>query len=108
MERAGKSMRSNAKAEPLKEKGRQRAECFPCSTGGGNCERNGSGYRISCERCQRAGRVTEYEGETGANGFSRGKEQAGGLRMEEEDNTLWKHCQLEHGDEKVEFSMKVV
>ena len=43
VERAGKSMRSNAKAEPLKEKGRQRAECFPCSTGGGNCERNGSG-----------------------------------------------------------------
>ena len=25
-----------AKAEPLKEKGCQRAECFPCSTGGGN------------------------------------------------------------------------
>ena len=65
------------------------------------CERNGSGYR-------RAGRVTEYEGETGANGFSRGKEQAGGLRMEEEDNALWKHCQLEHGGEKVEFSMKVL
>ena len=28
--------------------------------------------------------------------------------MEEEDNTLWKHCQLEHGGEKVEFSMKVL
>ena len=108
VERAGRSMRSMAKAEPLKEKGCQRPECFPCSTGGGNCERNGSGYRISCERCRRDGKVTEYEGETGANGFSRGKEQAGGLRMEEEDNALWKHCQLEHGGEKVEFSMKVL
>ena len=28
--------------------------------------------------------------------------------MEEEDNALWKHCQLEHGGEKVEFSMKVL
>ena len=28
--------------------------------------------------------------------------------MEEEDNALWKHCQLEHNEEKVEFSMKVV
>ena len=28
--------------------------------------------------------------------------------MEKEDNALWKHCQLEHGGEKVEFSMKVL
>ena len=46
VERAGQSMRSIAKAEPLKERGCQRAECFPCSTGGGNCERNGVGYKI--------------------------------------------------------------
>ena len=57
------------------------------------CERNGSGYR-------RAGRVTEYEGETGANGFSRGKEQAGGLRMEEEDNALWKNVNWSMGVKK--------
>ena len=25
--------------------------------------------------------------------------------MEEEDNALWKHCRLDHGGEKVEFSM---
>ena len=24
------------------------------------------------------------------------------------DNALWKHCRLDHGDEKVEFSMRVV
>ena len=28
--------------------------------------------------------------------------------MEEEDNALWKHCQLEHNGEKVEFSMKAL
>ena len=108
VERAGLAMRSMARAEPLKEKGCQREDCFPCSTGGGNCERNGVGYKICCERCLRAGRCTEYDGESGSNGYSRGKEQAGGLRLEEEDNALWKHCMVEHGGEKVEFSMKVL
>ena len=108
VERAGLAMRSMARAEPLKEKGCKRADCFPCSTGGGNCERNGVGYKICCERCLRAGRCTEYDGESGSNGYSRGKEQAGGLRLEEEDNALWKHCMVEHGGEKVEFSMKVL
>ena len=55
-----------------------------------------------------AGRCTEYDGESGSNGYSRGKEQAGGLRLEEEDNALWKHCRMEHNSEKVEFSMKVL
>ena len=101
-------MRSVAKAEQLKRKGCNRADCFPCTTGGGNCERNGSGYKICCERCRRAGRCTEYDGETGSNGYCRGKEQAGGLRLEEEENPLWKHCMVEHESEKVEFSMKVL
>ena len=43
VERAGKAMRSMAKAEPLKKKGCERDDCFPCTTRGGNCERNGSG-----------------------------------------------------------------
>ena len=51
VERAGKAMSSLAKAEPLKIKGCNRADCFPCTTGGGNCERNGSGNRISCNGC---------------------------------------------------------
>ena len=55
-----------------------------------------------------AGRNTEYEGETGSNGYCRGKEQQSGLRLEEEDNALWKHCLLEHEGEHVEFSMEVL
>ena len=80
VERAGLAMRSLAKAEPLKTEGCKRDDCFPCTTGGGNCERNGSGYRISCGSCLRAGKKAEYEGETGANGFTRGNEQLSGLR----------------------------
>ena len=92
VERAGLAMRSIAKAEPLKEKGCKRDDCFPCTTGGGNCERNGAGYKISCSTCLRAGRKSEYEGETGANGFTRGSEQAAGLRSKDPENALWKHC----------------
>ena len=108
VERAGLAMRSIAKAEPLKEKGCKRADCFPCTTGGGNCERNGAGYKISCSTCLRAGRKSEYEGETGANGFTRGSEQAAGLRSKDPENALWKHCILEHESEEAEFSMKVL
>ena len=108
VERAGKAMRSMAKAEPLKKKGCERDDCFPCTTGGGNCERNGSGYRICCLGCLRAGRCTEYDGETGNNGYTRGKEQADGLRLESEENALWKHCMIEHEGQHVEFSMKVL
>ena len=108
VERAGKAMRSMAKAEPLKVKGCDRDDCFPCTTGGGNCERNGSGYKISCCRCLEAGRCTECEGETGNNGYSRRKEQADGLRLKQEENALWKHCMVEHESQHVNFSMKVL
>ena len=108
VERAGKAMRSMAKAEPSKKKGCERDDCFPCTTGGGNCERNGSGYRICCLGCLRAGRCTEYDGETGNNGYTRGKEQADGLRLESEENALWKHCMIEHEGQHVDFSMKVL
>ena len=34
-----------------------------------------------------------------------GQQGVDSLRMEEEDNALWKHYRLDHGGEKVEFSM---
>ena len=30
------------------------------------------------------------------------------MRLEEEDNALWKHCTVEHESEHVEFSMEVL
>ena len=51
-----------------------------------------------------AQKVVNYEGETGCNCYSRGLEHQDGLRNEQ-DNPLWKHCTLEHGGEKVEFTM---
>ena len=105
VERAGTKVSSIAKAEPLKKGGCGREDCFPCTTGGGNCERNGAGYTISCLRCKM---VVKYEGESGSNGYSRGGEHSTALELMQEDNALWKHCLVAHGGEKVEFSMKVV
>ena len=41
VERVGISVRSIAKAEPLKMEGCKRLDCFPCTSGGGNCEKKG-------------------------------------------------------------------
>ena len=82
VERAGTSVRSIDKAEPLKEEGCRRLDCFPCTSGGGNCERNGSGYQIRCETCHLAGVLSLYEGETGRNAYTRGKEHLDALRLE--------------------------
>ena len=92
-ERAGSSNKHLAKAAPLKRKGCGREECFTCkSGGGGKCEQNGVGYWIRCESCLLAGKLAQYDGETGANGFTRGGEHQDALRLEDEKNALWKHC----------------
>ena len=69
VERAGQAIKHLAKSEPLKRKGCGREKCFPCRTGGGNCEKNGVAYRVRCETCRRAGKMTEYEVESGYKWF---------------------------------------
>ena len=60
-ERAGASIKYEAKAEPLRRQSCQREEFFACTTSGnGRCEKNGTGYRIECLTCQRAGRSAIY------------------------------------------------
>ena len=108
LERAGDSVKHIAKAEPLRIQSCGRNECFPCQSGGGKCEKNGTGYRIVCLTCQAAGKVSEYEGETGRNGYTRGAEHLSALRLEDEENALWKHCQIAHDGTQAEFSMKVL
>ena len=106
-ERAGNALKNLAKAEPLKTPGCGRTDCFPCTTSKpGQCEKNGVGYKIQCETCRRAGRQSWYDGETGCNCYTRGKQHADALRLEDEENALWKHCLIEHEGMKAEFSMK--
>ena len=108
-ERAGASVKHEAKAEPLRRKSCQREECFACTTSGnGRCEKNGAGYRIECLTCQMDGRSAIYEGETSRNAFTRGMEHLDAIRLQDEDNALWKHCLVVHDGIEAQFSMQVV
>ena len=105
-ERAGMAMRQDAKSEPFRRRGCSRDNCLVCKGGKpGNCEKNNSAYRIRCNVCKNAHKIVDYEGETGCNCYSRGLEHQDGLRNEQEDNPLWKHCTLVHGGDKVDFTM---
>ena len=68
--RAGQAMRGDPKAEPFRRAGCQRATCLACGSGdsGGKCEKNGSGYRIICKRCELGNKKSVYENETGGPG----------------------------------------
>ena len=106
-ERAGKALKHLPKSEPLKTPGCGRDDCFPCKTSKpGKCEKNGVGYRIQCETCMSERKLSLYDGETGSNCYTRGKQHQAALRLEDENNALWKHCLVEHDGRKAEFSMK--
>ena len=74
------------------------------STTGGkaDCREKRAGYRLTSLECPEDGRVTNYEGETGRNVFSRGLEH--GLTS----SVLWKHCMIQHSRRQVSFRMDVL
>ena len=47
-------------------------------------------------------------GETGRNGYTRGKEHLDALKLEDEESLPWKHCFVEHGLVMAQFSIKVI
>lgn len=107
--RAGRSVASDCKPEPLRKPECGREKCLCCSSGNpGGCEINSVGYKIWCGGCQRAGVEVKYDGETGRNAHSRGLDHQRDLEGEKDESPLWKHCQLEHDEEKQEFKMEVL
>ena len=107
--RAGMSVKSDAKSEPLRKKECVRIDCFCCSRGNpGGCERNSSGYRIVCCTCESEGKLSHYEGETGRNPYSRVVEHISDLKNKKEDSPLWKHCVLQHNSVIQQFYMKTL
>ena len=79
--------------------------CFPCSsrstTGRGHrtvsCRRPGVGYQITCLLCKDEGVVAVYQGESGRNLYTRGKEHLDGLSFEASSNPLTIHNKTHHG-----------
>ena len=109
--RAGKSVSTDAKPEPLRKLGCRREDCLPCQSPGrvkGDCEKNPVTYKSTCQTCLLDGRKTTYEGETGRNAFTRGLEHQSGLQSKSENSALWKHCVLEHASQEADFSMEIV
>ena len=85
-----------------------RAMCFPCQgPKGGNCWREGVTYSLWCEECGE--KVAAYQGETGRNGFTRGREHLESLEAKNEDKSvLWLHSIFHHQRrEDVPYSMRV-
>ena len=73
-----------------------RARCFPClGSKGGNCWREEVTYSLWCEECGE--KVAAYQGETGRNGFTRGREHLENLEAKNEDKSvLWLHSIFHH------------
>ena len=85
-----------------------RADCFPCKGGeGGSCWREGVTYTLFCVECGEE--VAAYFGESGGNGYTRGKEHFEKKLAKDEDNSvLWLHSLHHHqGREDVPYNMKV-
>ena len=85
--------------------------CFPCRAEGGkggNCQKEGIVYKITCQECKRKQVSSHYIGESSRTAFLRGQEHLEDLHSKRSDKPLWKHCVDEHGGKIVEFTMKVV
>ena len=93
--------------------------CFPCKgERGGNCWRPGCTYSLTCDECTKAHQqnnnnkqieVVQYKGETGKNGFERGKQHLKYLEKKDtKESVLWLHSLHHHqGREDVQYSMAV-
>ena len=68
------------------------------------------GYKIECKLCLRNGRRSQYFGESGYNGYWRGKFHIEGLEKRKEDNVLYEHNLKFHPEGTMtakDFSMTV-
>ena len=77
-----------------------RKECFICRGEKGgmrHCVKEGVLYNITCEECKAQEKKAEYWGETGRDGFARGREHLKGCKEKDGENALWKHIEGEHG-----------
>ena len=73
-----------------------------------SAQRMGLVIELRCETCHRAGKLSLYDDETGRNLYTRGLEHKSAMWLEDEENTLRKHCVLEQGGQPAELSMKEV
>ena len=101
------------KNDPFKRKTcRNQTECMVCSgSNPGACRDSGVTYQINCLGKNSDTPETDcgamYIGETGKNGFTRGKKHAEDYRRKAEGSALWKHCASKHRGEDQNFEIKI-
>ena len=99
--------------DPFKEKAcRNQTDCMVCSgSNPGACRDSGVTYQINCLGKSSDDPETDcgavYIGETGKNGFTRGKRHLTDYRRKTEESALWKHCTSIHSGEEQDFEMKI-
>ena len=114
IEKSGKKLiRHLQRNDPFKKKEcRNNDECMICSgSDPGACRDTGVSYKISCSSRlvddQGRGKY-EYTGQTGKNGYTRGKKHIDDYVHKRDSSALWKHCLQKHNGEQQHFEMKVV
>ena len=84
-----------------------RADCFPCKGGeGGTCWREGVTYTLFCVECGEE--LAAYFGESGRNGFTRGKERIEKYNAKDASSCILHHasspgevgCPLQHESDR--------
>ena len=94
--------------DPLSDKGCNDTTCFVCTTHvddqKGNCRTSGVTYNITCDNQECA---FIYNGQSGKNVFSRGKEHMDEYNRKRNSSVLWSHCLEKHSGIQQTFTMTV-
>ena len=114
IEKSGtKLVRLLQKNDPFKKDGCRDSEgCMVCSgSSRKTCRETGVTYRINClgEHANDPEKTCDgvYKGETGKNGYTRGKGHMDDFRNKRETSAMWKHCILKHNSNEQQFEMVV-
>ena len=89
-------------------------KCFPCSTADQSrpprwsCRTPGVAYRVTCLLCKETDNTSTYEGESGRNAYSRGKEHLRDLTNNSKESPLVNHQQKVHPGQPHKFRMTIL
>ena len=120
VERSGDQIRRIlCKKDPFEGAPCGRETCMVCKPEGkGNCRRRNITYQTTCDNCEKrnqeagventADNVSKYVGESNRSAAERSKEHLSDLKEQREDSHMFKHKTLEHKDEEVTFTMRVL
>ena len=100
------------KKNPFKEEKCKDKGCPLCKGNYGElkiaCNTNNLGYRWICRTCEQTKNISKvYEGETSRSIRVRSSEHLRAFNNKKSDSVLYKHKQLEHVDEEVEYGLEV-